>query len=222
MGEELKHSGWTLTSLRCNRESVKALTALYILCCTLTAAYAQDAIAPPHAQFGPGHNEFEMLGGPIFSLDSGPNKPAINFAIVSLRYGIMLTTPREGGWFAGNTEFLFEGYGGAIFTGPGNGVGALNLILRRNFLYSGATVVPYAQLGGGGVYTDVSRNKSEALLGSELNFSAEGALGLRFLLNARFSFLVEHNFVHYSNAGTTSRNHGVNSIGGQAGFALSY
>jgi len=169
-----------------------------------------------------GAGEIEVLGGAVFSIDAGPFKPTLNFAIATIRYGIILTEPRETGLFAGNTELLFEGIGGSIVTGPGSAVAAANILLRRNFGSSRWVVRPYAQIGGGGSYTDISDDRFEVLLGSRLNFSAEAAFGLSVPLGSNCSLRVEHNFVHYSNAGSTSRNHGLNSIGAQAGLAFSF
>ena len=166
--------------------------------------------------------EIEALGGAVFSVDAGPGKPTLNFALGTIRYGISLTEPRQTGLFAGNTEVLFEAIGGAVVTGPGTVVAAGNILLRRNFGPSLWMVRPYAQLGGGGAYTDIAQDRTEVLLGSEFNFSAEAAVGVRILLNSHCSLLLEHNFLHFSNAGATSRNHGLNSIGAQAGLAFSF
>lgn len=180
---------------------------------------AQDAVA----RFAAGSREVEVLGGALFSIDAGKSsKPTVNFAQETLRFGIMLTDPRLSGWFPGNTELLIEGFGGEIFSDVGSVIAGANLFVRRNFILGASQLIPYAQIGGGGAYSDLARTESQGLLGSEFNFSLSMAIGLRVPLSRRCSLLLEHDAVHFSNAGTSHRNHGLNSLGGQAGLAFSF
>jgi hypothetical protein len=199
---------------------MRLLVCLSLANLLITFSHVQAAARD---RFSVGATELEVLAGVICSVDSGkPSKPTVNFAQETLRFGIMLTDARRSGFFPGNTELLVEAFGGEIYTDAGTAVAAANFLLRRNFIIRDSIFVPYAQMGGGGAYSDLSRTQSQALLGSELNFSVSLGAGLRVLLSDRCSLLVEHDFEHFSNAGTTHRNHGLNSLGGQAGLAFSF
>jgi hypothetical protein len=201
---------------------MRLLVCVCLLTFSIASVHAQEAVVS-HARFSRGASELEILGGVICSIDAGkPSKPTINFAQETVRFGLMLTAPRTIGWFPGNTELLLEAFGGEIYTDVGTAVLGANLVLRRNFLFRNSIFVPYAQAGGGGAWSDVARTEWQGILGSEWNFSLSFGLGVRVLLSDRCSLLLEHDAVHLSNAGSSDRNHGLNSLGGQIGLAYSF
>jgi hypothetical protein len=132
----------------------------------------------------------------------------------------MLTNPRGSGFFAGNYEVLGEVFGGGIFQGPGNVEAGATLIFRYNFIQPSARIVPYMQIGGGGIYTDISERESRGLVSLPVEFNLQGSGGLRFLVGRRSAILLEAGYRHISNASIKLPNRGVDSVGGTLGFGF--
>jgi opacity protein-like surface antigen len=180
----------------------------------------RDASTKP---FDKGSLSVENVTGVYYFFDRGGNDGAtLDFAINSLRLGVMLSNPHGSGFFAGNSEFLGEVFGGGIFQGAGNVLAGGTLIIRYNFFRPGARVIPYFQIGGGGVYTDISQTGSKGLVSLPLEFNLQGGGGLRFLINRNWSILVEAGYRHISNASIKLPNGGVDNFGGDLGFAYSF
>jgi hypothetical protein len=170
--------------------------------------------------FSKGMHELELGGAYHFSLGNSSEKhPMLNDASVQLRYGWMLSSAPAGGLFAGNWEAIAGFAGCAITHGPGSFLFDAVALLRRNFAITTSSLVPYFQLGAGGTYSDASRQREQRLIGSELSFNLQSALGLKFLTGKRSSLFIEGGYRHISNANTASRNVGLNSIGLQLGFS---
>lgn len=171
--------------------------------------------------FAKGALEFENVTGAFWFFDRGDNDgPSIDLAVDSLRLGVMLSDPHGSGFFAGNSEFLAEVFGGPIFQGPGDVTAGATLLIRYNFFRPGARVIPYMQIGGGGIYTDISRRESHGLVSLPVEFNLQGTGGLRFVVNKQWSILVEAGYRHISNASIKLPNRGVDSVGGDLGFAF--
>ena len=130
----------------------------------------------------------------------------------------MLSDPHGSSVLAGNFEFLLQAFGGPIFEGPGSGVGGAAMIIRYNFVQPGTRLVPFVQGGAGGIYSDISDTTSQELLGSNLNFNLETAIGIKYLMNRKWSVILEMDYRHVSDAGITTRNDGLDSIGGTIGL----
>ncbi len=106
--------------------------------------------------------------------------------------------------------------------GSGHYLAGGSLLLRYNFIQPGSRLIPYFQIGGGGLHSDAAEDHSQRLIGSSFEFILEADLGARVLLNDRWSLLLEGTFQHISNADTASRNVGVNALGGRIGFGWIY
>jgi hypothetical protein len=171
--------------------------------------------------FARGTREFQNVTGAFFFFDTTVNdRPAIDYAVDSLRLGIMLNDPFHAGLLSGNFELMGELFGGGIFNGPGDVLAGATLLLRYNFLQPRACVVPYVQIGGGGVYTNISEGESRGLIGAPVEFNLQSTGGLRFMLNSRWSIVTEATYRHISNANLGSRNFGIDSLGGSLGFGF--
>ena len=55
-----------------------------------------------------------------------------------------------------------------------------------------------------------------------MEFDLQGITGLRFMLNQRWSVLVEGGYRHISNATIKLPNYGIDSVGGNLGFGFSF
>jgi hypothetical protein len=173
--------------------------------------------------FTKGSKEFENVAGVFYFFDRGDNDgPSVDLAVESLRLGVMLSDPRGSGFFAGNYEFLGEVFAGPIFQGSGTVTAGATLFIRYNFIQPGARVIPYMQIGGGGIYTDISEHDSHGLVSLPVEFNLQGTGGLRFVLNRPWSILVEAGYRHISDASINLPNRGVDSDGGDLGVGFSF
>lgn len=205
---------------------------LAVACCSLLAVSGARAgeelrtyqTQPAKDRFAAGSWELEDLVGSYFLFDRGGNdRVSIDYAINSTRLGIMIYDPVGPGFLRGNTEFLVEGFGGPIFHGPGDVVAGFTAFFRYNFIQPDARVVPYFQVGGGGVYTDIPEGPASGnAIGQSVEFNLQAIAGLRFLLNSRWSINAEGSYRHISNAGMSDPNYGIDQVGGNLGVGFSF
>ena len=175
------------------------------------------------AAFEKGAHEFQELAGVFFFFDTTRNnRPAVDYAIDSVRLGWMTYSPCGPGLLRGNFELLGEVFAGGIFDGPGNVLAGGTFLFRYNFVQPRAAIVPYAQVGGGGVYTDISESESRGLVSAPVEFNLQATIGTRFMVNSRWSILAEGTYRHISNATLKLPNYGVDSIGGSLGLGFSF
>ncbi len=173
--------------------------------------------------FARGTWELQDLNGAYFFFDAAQNnRPAIDYAVNSLRLGLMLYDPKGPGLLAGNFEVLGEIFAGGIFDGPGNVLAGGTLIFRYNFVQPQARIIPYLQVGGGGVYTDIGEAESLGLISLPVEFNLQTNAGMRYMLNDRWSLVVEAAYRHVSNAEIKKPNFGLDNIGGNIGLGFSF
>ncbi len=173
--------------------------------------------------FAKGKLELQDVSGAYFFFDTGQNnRPAIDYSLNSLRLGIMLYDPTGPGLLAGNFELMGEIFGGGIFDGPGNVMAGSTLIFRYNFVQPQARIIPYLQIGAGGVYTDIGEGESRGLISLPVEFNLQAISGVRYMLNDRWSVVVEAAYRHISNAEIKKPNFGLDNIGGNVGFGFSF
>ena len=67
--------------------------------------------------------------------------------------------------------------------------------------------LPYAFAGGGVVYT----NMNLPTMGTSLNFSYQGGIGIQYLVRRDLAFMGEYRYLHISNAGTATSNEPLNA-----------
>ncbi len=193
------------------------IASLFLLVFSTAARAGEDQFSDKAAAslrdlgFLKGTREFETLGGAFYSIDDVTRtRPEID----SARLGWMLDDLRSSWFFGGNEEFLIEGFAGPVFSGPGNVVAGATLILRHNFvMHEDAWLVPFFQIGAGGVYNDIEQNHTQVSIGLPVEFNLQTSLGTRFRLNRAWSIDSEFQYRHVSNAGTDRRNGGVDSVG---------
>lgn len=172
-----------------------------------------------------GTNEAQIDVGAYWSIGTkgDSERPDIGFVTGAVSYGWMLSDVRGDGFFRGNWEFLLSAFGGGIFEGPGDALAGAGFAFRYNFVRPQAAIVPFIQLGAGGVYSDAANDDGEQrLIGSDWSFDLQGAIGLRFMTSERFSITLKAEYRHFSNAGIADRNNGLNSLGGVLGVSFFY
>jgi hypothetical protein len=167
----------------------------------------------------------EYMAGVMFSpCGLGPHEPVFNYQQNNIRLGWMLVSPddKENPFrdtpFRGNFEGIFEVTGSYIWETFGTYMTGITGIVRYNFVQPNWIVVPYIQGGAGVIYTNARNWSNQEAIGGNWEFTPQFAGGLKFLIDDNFSFNMEADFQHISNACTSARNEGVNAYGGFAGF----
>jgi hypothetical protein len=154
--------------------------------------------------------EAAFNNGVLFSPDiANHGRPTINYTITEIQFGYMLSHVKGRGLFRGNFELVGEGFGSAIFQGPGSYIAGMTIWLRYNFVPPGWRFIPYAQGGLGLTSTDIDRE----IVGQPFNFNLNLAVGTRYLFSEHWAVSVEYRFQHISNANTAEHNVGINAHG---------
>ena len=177
---------------------------------------SKTTILPPENEFPfeKGATELQVVAGPFFHLaPTGNPRPRTNFIQSGLRYGWMLSSPGSQGLLRGNFEFLLEGFGAGIFEGPGNYLVGADMMFRYNFVQPGARLIPYLQTVTGGLYNDVYKTETQALLDTPGEFYLGADVGLRWMMRSNFGVTCEVGYRHISNANIGDVNLGLNSLG---------
>lgn len=203
---------------------------LLLLCAATVAEGGTEtppplATAPPRAEdnFAAGAKEFQNVVGYFSFFDTTQNnRPAIDYSLDSLRLGIMLNNPWSLGLFSGNFELLGEVFAGPVVEGPGNVLAGASLVFRYNFVQPRARLIPYLQIAGGGVYTDIPEKESRGLISLPVEFNLQAGAGTRLMLNEHWSLVIEAAYRHISNAEIKKPNFGIDSVGGNLGFGFSF
>lgn len=214
------------------------LLTLPVLCCflslesTVWAGRNTPVLPPPEAPVFPfrtdsifeaGTIELQSGAGAYWSfIPDGSVRPDMDYTLSTYRLGIMLSDIHGNGWLRGNTEFLLEGFYGSVVTGPGDWLAGGALQLRYNFVQPEAKWIPYFQIGAGGLWNDIHKDKSQELIGQSFEFNLQATLGLRRQINSRWGVTLEGGYRHISNADLADRNRGLDSLGFLVGLVRTF
>jgi hypothetical protein len=155
-----------------------------------------------------GSNEVTVAGGVAWGVEVFNSATGHDFAFQALSLGRVLTAPRGPGLLRGRLEWgielvpLFGQYEPRRVLG----VGVTPILWRWNFDASGR-VLPFAELGGGGLWTSDPVPERT----TTRNFTAHVGAGLRWLTTSRQGLMLAYRFHHISNGNRVDRNPGVNS-----------
>jgi hypothetical protein len=120
--------------------------------------------------------------------------------------------------------FSFSGvwwhFAGGICQGAGSVEVGGTLFIRYNFIQPDARIIPYMQIGAGGIYTDISERESRGLVNLPVEFNLQGTGGLRLILNRKWSLILEAGYRHISNGTIKMPNRRVDSVGGDVGLGF--
>lgn len=133
------------------------------------------------------------------------------------RLGFILTKPHGPGFLGGRLEYAFDVV--PVFlvtqrTGTARGFG-VNPFAFKWILAKPKTVVPYFEIGGGTLFTNVKVPENA----SRVNFTSGGALGVHIPRN-KYTISAEVRYMHISNASIANLNPGINTIQFRLGFGL--
>ena len=137
-----------------------------------------------------------------------------DLALVSLNYGHMLSrTLGEGHWYRGNPEFRLELFTGAQFHPETQWLVGLTPHLRYNFA-TGTRWVPFFDIGAGVTATGIGAPD----LSGTFEFNLQGGFGIQWFIKDNLALSAEARYVHWSCAGITQPNDGLNGIEGLLGL----
>jgi opacity protein-like surface antigen len=160
--------------------------------------------------FASGRYEAAFSSGVLFSPVGTPrNRPVINYTMTGVQLGWMPGGVHGSGLLRGSFEVAGEGFGSAIFEGPGSYVAGVTTWVRYNFVPPRWRFVPYVQGGAGVVSTDIDRG----IVGQPFNFNLDLGVGVRYFIAPRWSVNLEYRYQHISNANLGKSNIGINSQG---------
>ena len=154
------------------------------------------------------------------SLGGGPGTRVLgstthhDLALARLEFG--WTTSRQlltNSLLTGRTEIVAEVLGGAQFSSPSASLGGVGAVLRYN-LTRDETFVPFVELGGGVLLTDIGGPDLSGIF----QFHEEGGLGAHYFVDRHDAITFDYRFMHISNAGISHPNLGVNNHSFFLGF----
>jgi hypothetical protein len=157
-----------------------------------------------------GWREASVGTGVLFS-PFGPTKdwPTVNFAMLVLQAGYMVTDVHGTSVLRGNFELMPEAFAGGIYESTGRYVAGSKIWMRYNFVPHDWELAPYGQLGLGLMSMDIDHRYDTR----DFNFNVALAVGARYFIRPRLSLFGELRYEHFSNGGTGVHNIGINASG---------
>jgi len=186
---------------------------VFMLCCAVVLF-----VSPPsRAQAGPveGGHEWQVWTGGGHGINGSQQDDGI-FNLGG-RLGFILTKPHGPGFLSGRLEYAVDIVPAFVVTqrtGAAYGFG-INPFAFKWILAKPKTVIPYFEIGGGTLFTNVKVPENT----SHVNFTTGGALGLHFPRN-KYTISTEVRFMHISNASIADLNPGINTFQFRIGFGL--
>lgn len=172
--------------------------------------------------FEKGAHETDVTAGFLYSpVIAKGGRPVLNYVQGDFSLGLMLTSPAPGfghEWLRGNWEGLVNLFGAGVVKGPDGFFAGGRLLMRYNFVQPGARWVPFWQIGAGGLGDNVYQHRDQRVVGSGFEFTLVTDLGVRYFITPKCAAILMADFEHISNAGTASRNLGINAAGGMLGI----
>lgn len=188
------------------------MTRLFAILLVLAVSFCTPA---SRAQAGPeqGGNELQLWTGGGHGLNG--STASSDVWNVGARYGWILTAPHGPGFLRGEFEYAVDVVPLFVVVQrkqDAYGFGLNPFALKWNFTKP-RKVVPYFELGGGTLFTNVNTPPGT----SRVNFTTSGALGVHFL-RSKYDWSAELRFMHISNAGLGDLNPGINTLQLRVGF----
>jgi len=144
-----------------------------------------------------------MLGG----------RESHHLALVSLSYGRMLGPVQgEGRWYRGNWELRGELFSGAEFSPDTEWFVGLAPHLRYNFA-TGTRWIPFADVGAGVTATGIGPPDLSGIF----EFNLQAGVGIHWFMKDNVALTMEARYMHWSCAGISDPNRGLNGVTGMFG-----
>jgi len=144
-----------------------------------------------------------MLGG----------RESHHLALVSLSYGRMLGPVQgERRWYRGNWELRGELFSGAEFSPDTEWFVGLAPHLRYNFA-TGTRWIPFADVGAGVTATGIGSPDLSGIF----EFNLQAGVGIHWFMKDNVALTMEARYMHWSCAGISDPNRGLNGVTGMFG-----
>ena len=141
---------------------------------------------------------------------------AHDLALISLTYGHMLGHAQgEGHWYRGNLEFRLELFTGAQFSPSSEWLVGLAPHLRYNFA-TGTRWIPFLDGGAGVTATGIGPPDLSGIF----EFNLQVGAGVQWFLKQNVALSLEARYVHWSCAGLSKPNLGLNGVTGMLGLSF--
>ena len=166
--------------------------------------------------FRPTTQSIGLSAGAAYGIVTFGGREAHDLSLVSLSYGHMLSHTRgEGHWYRGNFEVRFELFTGAQFSPSTEWLVGLTPHLRYNFA-AGTRWMPFVDGGAGVTATSIG---SPDLSGT-FEFNEQLGTGIHWFLKDNVALTLESRYIHWSCAGISKPNLGLNGVTGMLGLTL--
>jgi lipid A 3-O-deacylase len=161
-------------------------------------------------------HSFGLSAGATYGFASFGSVQAHDLALITLSYGHMLSHVwGKGHWYRGNPEFRLELFTGGQFSPTSEWLVGLTPHLRYNFA-TGTRWIPF--LDGGAGVTATSIGPPDLSGTFEFNLQAGG--GIQWFVKDNIAISVEGRYVHWSCAGISNPNLGLNGVTGFLGLTF--
>ncbi len=149
-----------------------------------------------------------LSAGGTYGIATFGSREAHDLALVSLSYGHMLGRLRgEDHWYRGNLEFRLELFTGAQFSPTSEWLVGLTPHLRYNFA-TGTRWIPFVDGGAGVTATSIGPPD----LSGTFEFNLQAGTGIQWFLKDNVALTLETRYVHWSCAGISKPNLGLNGV----------
>jgi len=163
------------------------------------------------------HTEsFGLSAGVNFGMAKLGSLQAHDLALVSLSYGLMLGPVQgEGRWYRGNWELRGELFSGAEFSPDTEWLVGLTPHLRYSFA-TGTRWIPFVDGGAGVTATGIGPPD----LSNIFEFNLQAGVGMNWFMKDNVALTVEARYVHWSCAGISDPNRGLNGVTAMVGWTF--
>src|SRR6267154_6396287 len=166
--------------------------------------------------FGPCAQSFTLSAGATYGLADFGSLQKHDLALTSVTYGHMLGCVwADNTCFRGNWEFRLELFAGAQFSPSTEWLVGLTPHLRYNFA-TGTRWVPFLDGGAGVTATGIGPPD----LSGTFEFNLQAGGGVQWFLKENVALSLEARYVHWSCAGISKPNLGLNGVTGILGLAF--
>ena len=156
-----------------------------------------------------------LSAGATYGLAAFGSVQAHDLALISLTYGHMLSDLwGEGYWCRGNWEIRLEVFTGAQFSPSIEWLAGLTPHLRYNFA-TGSRFVPFIDGGTGVTGTGIGPPD----LSGTFEFNLQACVGMQWFVKDDLAVTLEAHYTHWSCAGISHPNRGLNGVTGMLGLS---
>jgi lipid A 3-O-deacylase len=157
-----------------------------------------------------------LSAGATYGIAAFGSRQAHDLALVSVTYGHMLcSTLGNDHWYRGNVEFRIELFSGSQFSPETEWFVGLTPHLRYDFA-TGTRWVPFLDAGAGVTATGIGAPD----LGGIFEFNLQPGLGVEWFIKDTMALTLECRYVHWSCAGISNPNLGLNAVAGMMGLTF--